>query len=156
MIFEELVKKHTFPEVKKVLLKIYPDQKKNINRYEKVFAKLQQLKPKKYDLELYLSLVKKSKKWMIDKSYVNVSGLDKKKKDLLYAIEFTPWNKWLGMKIEKNTLKKYSELEIISYALYEMAFVGWKENKIQGKIKKLRGMVREIKSGKAKFEKADI
>ena len=149
MTFKELIKKHTFPEVKKVLLKIYPDQKKNINRYEKVFAKLQQLKPKKYDLELYLSLVRKSKKWMIDKSYVSVSGLDKKKKDLLYAIEFTPWNKWLGMKIEKNTLKKYSELEIISYALYEMTFV-------QGKIKKLRGMVRETKSGKAKFEKADI
>ena len=75
--------------------------------------------------------------------YVGVSG---RKKDSandgheitpFYAIEFTPWDEWLSMEIDSNTISEFAELDIIAHCLYEMTFIGFDETKIQGELNHL-------------------
>jgi hypothetical protein len=77
-------------------------------------------------------------------------GLTPTKADDLveYALEFQPWQEWLGMTIEPETLLKFSPEEIIACSLWEMTFIGFEESKIQGEKTRLDGMVEDIKAGR--------
>ena len=145
---KELINKYDFKSVKKRLLELYPDQKKNIDGYEKVFETLKKLKLKKDTFKISLSICKEKG----EKEWVKVSGLSPKEKDLTYAIEFTPWNRWLGMEIEKKTLKMFPEIDIICHCLWEMTWMGFTEKKIQKEIKSLvkttKKIKKDIKAGK--------
>lgn len=70
--------------------------------------------------------------------------------EITYAIEFTPWNEWLGMDIEPSTLENLSYEEILGHCLWEMTFVSWDQNEIKEKIEDLGKMVDDYKSGKNK------
>ncbi len=48
-----------------------------------------------------------------------------------YAIEFRPWEDWLGMEIDPETLKTISSLDIICHCLWEMTFIGYEQDEIQ-------------------------
>lgn len=149
MKFGEIVKSNNWLSVEMVLFKLYPDEKKNISGYEEVFNKLRVLQPKKTDISILVSWEKDD---FDQTDYVNVSGYynnpDKNTGELTnsLAIEFTPWNEWLGMDIDQNTLKTFNELEIISHCLYEMTFVGFEEEEIQAEMDRINGTVEEIKN----------
>jgi hypothetical protein len=49
-----------------------------------------------------------------------------------YALEYTPWGEWLNFIISEETLSQYSELEIITYCMFEMTWSGYDEEIIQG------------------------
>lgn len=76
--------------------------------------------------------------------YVNVSGRYNNPEDNTnghtnsLAIEFTAWNEWQGMDIDKKSLQNFSELEIIAHCLYEMTFVGFEEEEIQAEINNIK------------------
>lgn len=48
-----------------------------------------------------------------------------------YDIETMPWNEWLGMPVEEDTLKELTPAQIVGYSLYEMTFSGWTEQQIR-------------------------
>ena len=54
-----------------------------------------------------------------------------------YAIEMMPWNEWLGMPVEKKTLKELTPAQIVGYSIWEMTFFGWSEEEVQTRISKL-------------------
>lgn len=72
-----------------------------------------------------------------DSSWFEVFG-KKSIKDLDYnatfALEFTPWEEWLGMEIDTNTLYKFDDLEIICRCLLEMTFISLDEEEIKKEI----------------------
>jgi hypothetical protein len=149
MKFGEIVKSNNWLSVEMVLLSLYPDEKKNLSGYEEVFNKLRVLQPKKTDISILVSWEKDD---FDQTDYVNVSGYynnpDENTNILTnsLAIEFTPWNEWLGMDIDQITLKTFNELEIISHCLFEMTFVGFEEEEIQAEMNRINDSVEEIKN----------
>lgn len=115
MIFKDLLLKYDKIIILKRLVELYPDQKKNIGGYDDTLNELFLLKPVSSDVQIHIR--KYYDKW--DKQYyVHVNGIDKNKK--IWAMDFTDWKEWLGMKIYYSTLKRYNKLDIICHCLWEM------------------------------------
>lgn len=83
-------------------------------------------------------------------AYVDVSGSYKYPKNeeekFSQAIEFTPWNQWLGMEISSESFVNFSELEIISHCLHEMTFMGFEEEEIQDELKSIENTIEDYKN----------
>lgn len=45
--------------------------------------------------------------------------------DLDYAIEFSPWEEWLGMEVDAGTLSQYSHNDILAHCIFGMSGVGY-------------------------------
>ena len=132
MILKELIQSNSWLSVSAILLQLYPDEEKNISGYEKVYEELMFMLPE--DSEL-LIVVAHQKDDFDGAEYVAVSGKyanpQNENEEFSQAIEFTPWNQWLGMEISPESLLQFSELEIISHCLFEMTFAGFDEEHIQ-------------------------
>lgn len=97
----------------------------------KVFDVLRTMEPvKKDDLELAV--------WhgLTDdhKAGYDVSGIGYSElldDQTCFAIEGTPWNEWLGMLVEEETLKVLTPAQIVGYSMYEMTYFGWSEEEIR-------------------------
>jgi len=141
MKLNDLINSNFWLSVKIVLLQLYPNEKKNISAYEQIFNDLKFMEPVAGDISIVLS----NEHDDFDKSeYVDVSGRENNPKENSneltdsLAIEFTPWNEWLGMDIDKDTLQDFTELEIIAHCLYEMTFIGFEEEEIQEKMSNMK------------------
>lgn len=149
MTLKNIIKNYSWLNIEQKLLELYPDEKDNGNLplYEEVFEKLRFMTPENSDIMLNLS-------WQHDafdgKNYVDVSGKDLSRSKSLpietdaCAIEFTPWNKWLGMEITDNTLKDFTELEILCHSLYEMTFFDFDEDSIQNEVKRIQDIAEDF------------
>jgi hypothetical protein len=142
MTLKQIIKNYTWLNIKQKLLELYPDEEENGNLllYEEVLEKLRFMSPVSSDIMLNITWQQDD---FDDEKYVDVSGKDLNPDTTLpivtdaCAIEFTPWNKWLGMEITDNTLKDFSELEILCHSLYEMTFIDFEEESIQDEIKRI-------------------
>ena len=146
-----LIKSNNWLSVELTLLGLYPDQEEMLDEYRKVFEKLQITDPAEYDdIEIILTEYDCDPNIENEKeTYVDVSGQKKiPDPDSItngYAIEFLEWNKWLGMELALETLKNFSELEIIAHCLFEMTFIDYKEDAIQQQFKSISDTVEEYK-----------
>ena len=142
MQFNSLIKTSNWLSVKATLLAIYPEQIESIIAYENVYNKLKLMELEEVAIDIILTQHHDDETF--DPSCVEVSGinLNPNKDDISIglAIEFTAWKKWLGMGIDKQTLKEFTELEIIAHCLYEMTFAGYDENEIQADFKNIKGI----------------
>ena len=104
MTLKQIIKNYTWLNIKPKLLELYPEEEKNGNLtlYEEVLEKLRFLPPVSSDIMLNISYQQDD---FDNETYVDVSGKDLNPDPNLpiftdaCAIEFTPWNKWLGMEI---------------------------------------------------------
>lgn len=141
MTLAELIKSHSWPSVKLTLEKMFPDQDDLWDDYEKVFYALQTMR-------LHESNVTIDVHWVHDDydntDYVDVSGYYTNPADRndqhtnSLAIEFTPWQEWLGMPIDSESLEKFSGLEIIAYCLNEMTYAGFEQEDIQAEMDRIK------------------
>jgi hypothetical protein len=149
MKFQEIIKDAAWLSVELALLKLYPDEKKNISGYEEVFNKLKIMPVNESNISI---LVSNEIDDFDNTEYVHVSGYYTNPEDntdehtMSLAIEFTPWSEWLGMDISPKTLSEFNELEIIAHCLYEMTFVGYEEEDIKAELDKINDLVEEIKN----------
>ncbi len=149
MKFTDLIKTNSWLSIKMVLIQLYPGEKKSVSAYEQVFNDLKLMEPVAGDVSIVLSNENDD---FDNSSYVDVSGRENNPKENpneltdSLAIEFTPWNEWLGMDIEKNILQDFTELEIIVHCLYEMTFMGFDEEEIQAEMDKLNSISDEYKN----------
>jgi hypothetical protein len=149
MTLKNILRNYTWLNIKPKLLELYPDEENNGNLplYEEVLEKLRFMIPEDSDIMLNIT-------WQHDEldneSNVDVSGkdLDMDKSQPIEAdacaIEFTSWNKWLGMEITNNTLKDFTELEILCHSLYEMTFFDFDEDSIQNEIKRIQDIAADF------------
>jgi len=144
--FIELINNNAWLSIELTLLELYPDEKENIAGYQKMFNQLQLLNPVPTDITIVVQ-------WETDDfdhtKYVDVSGTyDNPKSEeekFSQALEFTPWNQWLAMKIAPKSLQNFSKLQIIAYCLFEMTFVGFEEEEIQEKIQSIKAEAEKYK-----------
>lgn len=146
MIFQKLIQSNNWLSVQGIFLQLYPDQKKSINGYEKVFSDLQQMKSVVSEFEL---IIEEQVDSFDGEVFVGVCG-KKQSVDTTesekWALDFTPWEEWLSMTISKDSLENFTELEIIAHCLYEMTFIGFNEETIQKELNKLDESVKEFEN----------
>jgi hypothetical protein len=130
--------------VSAILVKLYPKEENNIQGYQTVFEKLMMIPSVVNDMAIVLTNEKDD---FDGEEYVDVSGEYKhpknKEEEYSHAIEFTPWKKWLGMDISTESLKDFTELEILAHCLYEMTFVGFDEKDIKEELEDLERTVED-------------
>lgn len=149
MKFYEIIKTNSWLSVELVLLQLYPDEKYRISAYEKVFDDLKFLESTDTEISIVISWVKDD---FDNQEYVDVSGCERSDTQLTneeshsLALEFTSWDKWLGMDVDEKTLQDFTEFEIISHCLYEMTFISFDQEIIQEEIDKLEKLADEIRN----------
>jgi len=143
MTFAELVKSNAWLSVKMVLIKLFRDQEEFMDDYQNVFNKLQVMPPIPSSITIEIESLHDT---YDNSQYVDVAGYytDPANRNDEYtnslAIEYTPWDEWLGMPIDENSLKIFSELEIISYCLNEMTYAGFEQEEIQSEMDKIKAI----------------
>jgi len=148
MLFKDILKECVFKNVKDALLRLYPDQKKVINGYKYVFQTLRLMRDR-YNKEGMVINIRKVGRGK--NSYFCVSGaciLNGIRQS--YALEYTPWSKWLGYEVDKKVLIKMPKEEIVAHCLWEMTFMGFTQNKIRSRLSVLRRLIKDIEEGKVK------
>ena len=130
---KELAKQTKWKEVKKTLLFYYPDQKKSIEEYKKVFEKVQQMPDLKTKKGEYIDIIRLTDSFEKEMEYYNVAIRQDKITDR-YAMDFTPWKIIANLPVKRNNLLTAS---IVSQCLWEMTFHGFHEKEIQTTIKNL-------------------
>ena len=110
MKFYEIIRSNNWLTIELTLLKLFPDQKESIENYRLVFEALKFLQPLETDIEIVLYPYYDDDGLL---SLVDVFGrnLRPNPKDITIgvAIEFTSWNKWLGMSVSPLTVREFSE-----------------------------------------------
>jgi hypothetical protein len=145
-LFKDIVRACSFKSVKGALLRLYPDQRKNINAYKDVFQTLRLMRPG-YNKEVMVIDITRVGRG--ENAYFDVSGICLEKHiQQLYALEYTPWSKWLGYEVSQKVLKKMPKDEIAAHCLWEMIFAGFTQSKIRRAINTLKKQARDIKEGR--------
>ena len=146
MRFYEIIKSNIWLTVELTFLRLYPDQKESIENYRLVYEALKFLQPVETDIEIVLNPYDDDGQ----PSAVDVYGINQhpNPEDITngVAIEFTSWDKWLGMGISPLTLKEFSEPETICHCLNEMTYAGFDEKDIEAEFEKLKSVVDEYKA----------
>lgn len=147
--FATLIQNNTWLSTELILLELYPDEKKNIEGYQKMFNQLQLLSPTPSEVIIVV-------KWETDDfdgaKYVDVSGKYKynnsktEKEQIPLAIGFTPWSEWLGMEVATESLQNFNELEIIAHCIYEMCFLGFDEEVIRARLQNKEPEAEKLKN----------
>jgi hypothetical protein len=147
MKFYEIIRSNNWLTVEVTFVKLYPDQQKSIEDYRLVYEALKFLQPVYLDIKIVLY------QYYDDAGHpsaVDVSGINPnpEPEDINngLALEFTSWDKWLGMDIDPLTLKEFTEIEIICHCLNEMTYAGFDEEEIQNEFSKLQSIVDEYKT----------
>lgn len=148
MTLKQLLKTNTWLAISDMFLKLYPDAEINIKGYEAAFQKLKIMDPEGSEILIVISQEKDDDD-DDDEEYIDVSGIHNypknEEENYSQGLELTPWRKWLGMTISKESFKDFSELEIIIHCLYEMTFVGFSEEDIQKRINRIENNRQERK-----------
>ena len=96
MKFKDIIINSNWIEIEKLLLTL-DKNKDNLEGYKKVYDELKKLRPKRSDCVLSIKHVKN-----VEEEYEDVFGISKKNNQN-YALDFTPWQEWLGMEIDQKT-----------------------------------------------------
>jgi len=132
MTIRNILEKYNNKEILDKLFLIYPDEIKSKGGYQSVLQRLRKLKQMGSKMVLY------PHKFDTYGKYLNI--------ETRYAIDFTRWEEWLGMKIETKT----SYLNALCYCLWEMTYHGFSQQPIQRRINKLNKIVKEALNQKDK------
>lgn len=152
MNLPQLLEKHKNKEIVDRLIELYPDQKRSAPGYRKVLKNLRSMTPVKRDeMKIDVYHVKDDLDPENIYEYESVSGVIEGE-DISYAIEYTPWDEWLGFEFTEDSLKNYPEVDIIAHCLWEMTWSGFEEEQIQEKMSSLMETVKQIQKDHGESE----
>lgn len=132
MTLRELIHRHHWLSIETELIRLYPNEKKQIDAYQGVYYKLKLLAPDQSDITIRLKEITDE-----NENYVDVDGyytdgrVDERSGNDALALDFTPWNQWLGMPVAARVFEEFTELEVIAHCLYEMMFIAFDQEEIQ-------------------------
>lgn len=158
MTLKQLIQSNHWLNIKTTLFEIFPEEIRSIKAYETVFENLSSMEPINTEFEIILENEYDIETGEFDYVHLHGKSTNPESKDYgtRFAIYFDPWAEWLGMSINAETLKTFSELEIVSHCLFEMTFEGFDEvtikesadnlNKVSDDFKKMTPEERERNS----------
>lgn len=168
MKLAEVIEKASWAETKACLLWNYSDVEKSMAGSEKVFHELRKLQPTSTSMRIFIR--KTFREGLDEEAFTEVVGkngtLNKESEDFKYfnksedsdyanseveyALDFHPWEEWLGMEIDTGTHQKYTYPEILAHCLWEMTFMGFDQDAIREEKQGLERRVDELKNVTAK------
>jgi hypothetical protein len=149
MKFGDLIANSLWLSVETVFSKIYSDELDYLDDYANVFDQLKYLSPKESNITIIIS---NEIDCFDNEQYVSVSGYYDSKKEITnnltesLALEFTPWDEWLGMNIDHSSLQDFSSYEIICHCLQEMTFMGFNQEEIKNELDKIKEVADDYKN----------
>jgi len=164
MKLSDLLASVTWADVKASLLWNYPGAEDSIEDYRRAFASLR--KRDAVATEMRLLLRQTFREGLDEKPFIEVTGRDgtrnrdledfphlgqsadseyaKAETDFSLALE--PWERWLGMDIDPETLSTYTASQIAAHCLWEMTFYGFEPSRIQTERDELRRRIDELEA----------
>ncbi|MFI5331057.1 MAG: DUF6557 family protein [Desulfobaccales bacterium] len=130
MKLAEIISRCTWPEVEPVYLDLYLKEKRKRKRAREAFEYIQSLQPIICQMRIHLE-------YQDDEAggYHGVSGRDgslrENGEEECFGLFLMDWEEWLGMEIEAETLKKYSELDLLCHCFWEMTWCGYSMEKVK-------------------------
>jgi len=107
------------------------DGKQNLPGYEKVLEELKTLTPQDSELIIIMEhVVEDHDEWD------NIHALDPTDNET-YAIEFTPWEEWLGMEIDWKSLAEFGPQRLLAMCIWEMTWAGFTQEEIRARLDEL-------------------
>jgi hypothetical protein len=145
MKLNELVKTSNWINIETELRVLFPEIGGKTQTYRRAFEKLQTLE--ELESDLYIELKKAVDDEKAESQFVDVFGkrTDEPESSVGYALEFVPWQEWLGMDISKTTISDFSKAEIVCHCLYEMTFFGTSEKEINERAVRLANIQAKFK-----------
>ena len=162
MTLSELLESVTWTETKAALLWSYPDAAGSLEGYRRTLAKLRTLTPAKANMRLILKEALKED--LNDRPLIEVVGrngqLNRDQSDFRYlsysvdseyatsetdfCLGFEPWEQWLGMRIDADTLNRFAPAQVVAHCLWDMTFHGfgqWQVKEVMEEINRRAGEV---------------
>lgn len=133
--FKELLSRNKWEEIREKIISYYPKEKEGIDTYKKVYFELLNITPVENKDGMVIEVSREndelgSSDGSNQTEFYDVSGL--KKGDFWsYAIEFQPWEEWLGYYCNQEDLDSIGEPAFIAHAMWEMTFTGYSDEDVR-------------------------
>lgn len=164
MKLSELLTSVSWADAKASLLWNYPGIEEAIESYRRAFSFLRNLNAVASPMRLILR--KTFREGLDEKPFIEVTGRDgTRNRDLEdfqyfgqsadseyantetdFSIAFEPWEQWLSMDIDPQTLQAYTASQIAAHCLWEMTFHGFEPSQIQAERDELRRRIDEVEA----------
>lgn len=143
MRYFELIQKYVWPNIEPTFEQLYPDQLSNTEKYAAIFEEIKHLTPKECNIKINIEYTHEPGE---HDEILKVSGthLNNPVNKVRFALEFRPWEEWLGMSFDDLTWEHFTHYEIISHCLYEMTFLGFDQETIQKEWQAIKDISDEI------------
>lgn len=163
MKFIDIIKKHSWDDIRNRLFDLYPDQINSLKGYESMYESLLTLPEEKIednmrlcithihdylteeDQEEYEHVCGKNGKFLTHNDDKLFLDKDNNPIEETYALEFNSWSYWLSLPIDELTLQNYEEIDIICHCIWEMTFFGFDYETVE---KQSKGILDEIEDRK--------
>ena len=152
----EIIKRNSWQSIEPVFLQLYADDKEDILDYETAFGNLKSISPTNSNITLVVGWVKDDSD---EEEFVYPSGYYNNPEDYqdgqnhMLILDYISWDKWLGMDIDEQSIKNFTEPELISHCLFQMTISGYSEKEIQEtkvRIKDLLNAIDHLKDDEKK------
>ena len=137
-----LIREVKFEDVFARVCHYFDSQKNSKDGYESAFNELMTKNRHKHnlsDLFIRVEVINED-----GSDYLNIDGIDINN-GKHYGIEFCPWEDWVSMFIQQETLDTMSKEDIVAGCLYEMTFFGFSEKRVQKELKEMKELIEKAK-----------
>ncbi|MBM3279460.1 MAG: hypothetical protein FJY95_15485 [Candidatus Handelsmanbacteria bacterium] len=160
MTLKEIICRHpTWAGARYYLLGSYPETRDDVDKYGSVFEALVYMVPRPSTVHIFVDSVLvpgggaapsvrvfgRDGRMMKDMPDFDRFGRSRESPlaDTLvsFALQFVPWEDWLGMEIDPRTLETVEETAIIAHCLKNMTFAGFDQEKIRRRWNELKAEV---------------
>lgn len=155
MTLGELIKSVSWSEVRASLLWNHPAERERVEEYAPVLGRLKSLLPRATAMVVGLEVVMDEEGK--ERIGVDVYGwrrgtggsgagergnggsaaAESDGSEVKWALEYQPWDEWLGMEIEERTLEVFAPADVAAHCLWEMTFAGFDEETIRALVREL-------------------
>lgn len=159
MTLADLVGTSGWAEVRATVLRIFPDAREHLEGYRRVFFELLRIAPRSNPMRIVIRTT--FREGLDDEPFQEVVGrngaLNRDLEDFEhwghardsavaltetdFGLSLRPWEEWLGMHIDADTLHQFAEPEIIAHCLWDMTFHGFTQAEISEERKELERRV---------------
>lgn len=154
----------SWPETKAALLWLYPAEEQALDGYLRVYRNLRTLTPEPGKMRIAIRLAEfqddEAKEW--HEVFGRDGTLNCEQDDFRYSryapnsefgqaevrwsLSLTPWEKWLGMSIEPDTLTSYPPVQVLAHCLWEICFHGFTQTQVKVTLDELQRRVAELEA----------
>lgn len=132
MKLHELIEQVTWCEVQAAIIGNYPTFTDNLPMYKKAFGSLLTMVPEESETVISFVPVFDNAN-IVELRLAGIGGAADR--DPFFAMSWTPWGEWLGMKVDDAAVEGMPAAEIVAHCMFEMTALGYEAEHVKRTIK---------------------